>query len=130
MVNSIHAYGHNFDAVVEIKKKADEKDRYLIWKINNHYFNNENGSFVFKMSTEKAEICLTNRRQFPMFYTLIDHKMTSKNVVGLQDLKLSEKLQFHPEITLPKAIKLGATKQSCEETTDPVAERFQRFHRN
>ena len=58
VVNSIHAYGHNFHAVVEVKKKTDDKDRYLIWKINNRHFNNGNGSFVFKMSKEKAEICV------------------------------------------------------------------------
>ena len=58
VVNSMHVYGHNFDAVVKIKKKTDEKDRYLIWKINNRHFNNGNGSFVFKMSKEKAEICV------------------------------------------------------------------------
>ena len=58
VVNSMHPHGHNFDAVVEIKKKTDEKDKYLIWKINNRHFNNGHGSFVFKMSKEKAEVCV------------------------------------------------------------------------
>lgn len=59
VVNSMHLNGHNFDAVAEIKKKTDEKDRYLIWKINNRHFNcNGQGSYVFKMSNEKTEICV------------------------------------------------------------------------
>lgn len=58
VVNSMYFYGYNFDVVVEIKKKIDEKDKYLIWKINNCYFNNGYGSFVFKMSIEKVEVCV------------------------------------------------------------------------
>ncbi|KAL9963788.1 hypothetical protein ACROYT_G027330 [Oculina patagonica] len=58
VVNSMHPHGHNFDAVAEIKKKTDEKDPYLIWKINNLHFNNGLGSLVFKMSKEKAEMCV------------------------------------------------------------------------
>lgn len=58
VVNSMYFYGYNFDVVVEIKKKIDEKDKYLIWKINNCYFNNGYGSFVFKMSKEKVEVCV------------------------------------------------------------------------
>lgn len=58
VVNSMHPHGHNFDAVAEIKKKTDEKDPYLIWKINNRHFNNGQGSLVFKMSKEKAEMCI------------------------------------------------------------------------
>lgn len=58
VVNSMHPHGHNFDAVVEQKKKTDEKDPYLVWKINNRHFNNGIGSFVFKTSKEKAAICV------------------------------------------------------------------------
>ena len=58
VVNSMHPHGHNFDAVAEIKKKTDEKDPYLIWKMNNRHFNNGLGSLVFKMSKEKAEMCV------------------------------------------------------------------------
>ena len=58
VANSMHPHGHNFDAVAEIKKKTDEKDQYLVWKINNRHFNNGQQSLVFKTSREKAEICV------------------------------------------------------------------------
>lgn len=57
VVSSINPSGHNFDAVGEIKKRTDEKDKYLIWRMNNRQFNGQ-PSFVFKMSKEKAEICV------------------------------------------------------------------------
>ena len=58
VVNKMHPNGHNFDAIVEIKKKADGKDKYLIWKINNRHFNNGQSSYGFKTSREKMEICV------------------------------------------------------------------------
>lgn len=62
VVAEMHPNGQNFDAVSEMKKKTDERDKYFIWKINNGQFNNGQPSFVFKMSKEKAQVCIQMHR--------------------------------------------------------------------
>ena len=53
-----NAHGHSFDAVCHLKQEADKKDKYLIYKINNHNMNNGKPSYVFKSSQAMAEIDL------------------------------------------------------------------------
>ena len=53
-----NAHGHSFDTVCHLKQEADKKDKYLIYKINNHNMNNGKPSYVFKSSQAMAEIAL------------------------------------------------------------------------
>lgn len=51
----VDAIGHSFDAVGKLKEKCDEKDEFLIYRINNKNHNNE-PSYVFKTSKIMAEV--------------------------------------------------------------------------
>ena len=53
----IDGHGHSFDALGKLKEKADEKDKYYVYKMNNRSMNGQ-ASYVFKSSRIKAECAL------------------------------------------------------------------------
>ena len=46
---TLHPVGHSFESVAELKKKTDENDRYLIYKVIDNRLNGER-SYVMKSS--------------------------------------------------------------------------------
>ena len=75
--NLANPLGNNFEALAVFKKKCDEKDRYLIFKVNNRDLNGE-PSYVFKSSKAMVElaISLDKDRDGPMRfeYAFVDAK--------------------------------------------------------
>lgn len=55
---SEHPVGEYFDALVLLKDKCDEKDKYLIYRMNNHAMNGK-PAFVFKSSLLMAHLALS-----------------------------------------------------------------------
>lgn len=53
--------GHNFEALASYKHKCDEKDKYLIYRVNNRALNGK-PSYVFKSSHAMAELALSMNR--------------------------------------------------------------------
>lgn len=50
--------GHSFEAVANLKRKADEKDEYFIYKMNDIRMKPDETSYVFKTSKLKINIAL------------------------------------------------------------------------
>ena len=51
--------GHSFEAVAHLKRKSDEKDEHLIYKMNDRHMNPDEPSYVFKTSKLKINIALS-----------------------------------------------------------------------
>jgi len=120
VVSTLHPHGHNFDAVAEIKKKTDEKDKYLIWKINNRNFGNGQGSYVFKMSKEKVEMCVqmdTDSSDHPLAKEFCFFDAVHSRCQGFKTLTL---WVWHP--TMNELVNLAT--MECESETSEVIQLF------
>ena len=64
------------------------------------------------------------------FGVLTDEMIRDRIVVGLQDAKLSEKLQLDAELTLSKAINQARQSKAVKKTTNPNVKRLQGIYGN
>ena len=60
-VSEANPQGHSFEAIGILKAKTDERDKFLIHKVNDRRLNG-NPSFVFKTSTFKAKLAMSMDR--------------------------------------------------------------------
>lgn len=114
--NELHPFGQSLDAVGILKKKTDERDPFLIFKINDRKFNGE-PSFVFKTSKYKLSIMrdMNRNKSSPLSCEYVCIDGFEKRCPGFTTLIVSV---YHP--VLRKQIKLVV--MECEgETSKNVA---------
>ena len=56
-------HGHSFDAVCLFKRKCDEYDKFLVYRVNNGEMNNGDPTYVFKSSKRMAQVAVSMDRE-------------------------------------------------------------------